>query len=67
MVIERTEKEVILRLPSDIDTLGLERVTRYLKYIESTKDNIANEEKVNLLADESKERWWKENKQKFVK
>jgi hypothetical protein len=50
MVIERTEKEVILRLPSDIDTLGLERVTRYLKYIESTKDNIANEEKVNLLS-----------------
>ena len=66
MVIERTKEEVIFRLPSDIDTFGLEKITRYLKYLESTKDSKANEEKVNLIADESKKRWWSENKQRFI-
>jgi hypothetical protein len=67
MIIERTETEVILRLPSDIDSFGLERIERYLKYIESTKGSESDEQRVNQIADESKARWWSENKHRFIK
>lgn len=62
MIIERSNNEVILRLPPDIDVLSLEKITRFLKYLETTKNNRASEEDVNRLADESKKHWWSENK-----
>lgn len=67
MTIEKTNKEIIFRLPPDIDTLGLQRIINYLKYKEATKDSTATEEKANALADESKKNWWKENKHRFIK
>jgi len=67
MIIERTKNEVILRLPADIDTLGLQRIIDYLKYKETIKQSKATEEQANELANESKSNWWKENKNRFIK
>lgn len=36
MIIERTSNEIILRLPSNIDTIGFQRIISYLKYKEAT-------------------------------
>ena len=66
MIIERTDSEVIIRLPSDIGIINLDRVTRYIEYLESVKDSQAIEDEVDKLAKKSKKRWWKENKSKFI-
>ena len=36
MLIERTKDQVIIRLPSNVDTEGLQRLVDYLSYKEAT-------------------------------
>lgn len=67
MTIERTNDELILRLPIEIGTLSLDNITKYLKYVESNSGSNFDEEKINEIASESKQRWWEENKHKFIK
>jgi hypothetical protein len=67
MVIERTDKEVIFRLPADIDTIGLQRIVNYLKYKEAIRKSTGTEDQANELANESKKNWWAENKSRFIK
>ncbi|MEQ8364391.1 MAG: hypothetical protein RH948_16065 [Cyclobacteriaceae bacterium] len=68
MEIQRTESEILLRLPANIDTLGLQRMIDYLKYKEATAESRgANQTEIDKLAKESKADWWKENKHRFVK
>ena len=67
MIIERKNNEILVRLPADIDTMGLQRIINYLKFKEATKDSTASEEQANELADESKKNWWDENKHRFMK
>jgi hypothetical protein len=67
MVIERTDSEIIFRLPADIDTTALQRIVNYLKYKEAIRQSQGSEEQANKLADESKKRWWAENKHRFTK
>jgi hypothetical protein len=43
MVIERTKKEVIIRLPSYIDTEGLQNLIDYLTYKEATDKSQAKQ------------------------
>lgn len=49
MVIERTSKEVIIRLPSYVDTDGLQRLVDYLTYKEATAKSKAKQADVNAL------------------
>ncbi len=67
MVIERTNNEIIFRLPAGMDVSGLQRIVNYLKYKETIMKSKGTEVQVNQLADESKKRWWKENKRRFIK
>jgi hypothetical protein len=67
MVIERNNNEIIFRLPADIDTAGFERIINYFKYKEAIRNSVGTEEQANQLADESKKRWWVENKERFLK
>jgi len=67
MDIQRTDKEILFRLPANVDTLGLQRMIDYLKYKEATAESEANQEAIDELAKESKANWWKENKGRFIK
>ena len=67
MTIERTENEIVLRLPSDLGSYCIDRVTQYLLYAEATKDSIASENEINQIADESKQNWWAKNKKRFIR
>ena len=67
MDIQRTDNEILLRLPGNVDTLGLQRMIDYLKYKEATAGNKADQETVDELAKESKTNWLKEHKHRFVK
>lgn len=67
MLIERTSKEVIIRLPASVDTTGLQRLVDYLTYKEATARSQATQEQVDALAREVKKDWWKENRKRFGK
>ncbi len=66
MIIERTDKEIILRLPVSADAKWVERVINYLKFKEAVMNSKGTEEEANQLADQSKKEWWAKNKSRFI-
>jgi hypothetical protein len=67
MVIERTNNEVIIRLPATVDTKGLQRLVDYLTYKEATATSKAKQSDVDALAADVKQGWWAKNKSRLVK
>ncbi len=67
MVIERTSEEIIIRLPSYVDTNGLQSLVDFLIYKEVTAKSKAKQSDVDQLARDAKKGWWAENRSKFVK
>ena len=67
MLIERTNNEVIIRLPSYVDTEGLQRLVDYLSYKEATSKSKAKQTDVDKLAKEVKKGWWTKNHSRFIK
>jgi hypothetical protein len=67
MIIERTRDEIIIRLPSYVDSKGLERLVDFLKYKEATARNQATQGDIDKLARQIKKGWWKKNKPRLVK
>jgi hypothetical protein len=67
MIIARTDKEVIIRLPSSVDTTGLQRLVDYLTYKEVTSKSKAKQSDVDQLARDAKKGWWATNRSRLVK
>ena len=67
MIITRTDKEIIIRLPSNVDITGLLRLVDFLTYKEVTAGSKAKQLDVNQLANEVKKGWWANNRNRFVK
>jgi len=67
MLIERTSREVIIRLPASVDATGLQRLIDYLTYEEATSNSKATQKQVDQLANEVKKGWWKRNRKRLVK
>ncbi len=67
MVIERTKDEIIIRLPSNIDTEGLQNLINYLTYREATEKSQAKQTDVDKLAKDIKKGWWSKNRKRFIK
>lgn len=67
MIIERTKKEVIIRLPLNVEIEGLQRFVDYLVYKEATANSKAKQDAVDQLAVEVKKDWWKKNRHRFIK
>jgi hypothetical protein len=67
MDIERTDSEILLRLPSNIDTLGLQRMINYLKFKEATVNSAPDQNEIYKFAKESKANWWRDNKKRYLK
>ncbi len=67
MQIERTNKEILIRVSADMDLSGLQRLLDYIRFCEITSKSKATEKEIENLVQESKETWWKENKNDFLK
>jgi len=67
MLIERTDKEVIIRIPSYVDTTGLQRLVDYLSYKEATSRSEATQAEIDELAKEVKKGWWDKNRKRLIK
>ncbi len=67
MQIERTNKEILIRLSSGTDLVGLQRILDYLKFREIASKSKASQKQIDALSFESKSSWWNKNKSRFVK
>ena len=67
MLIERTNREVIIRLPLSVDTEGLQRLVDFLSYREATAKSKATQRQVDSLSREVKKGWWKANRDRLTK
>ncbi len=67
MVIERTSEEVIIRLPSYVDTNELQSLIDFLTYKEVTAKSKAKQSEVDELARDVKKGWWAKNRSEFMK
>ncbi len=67
MLIQRTSKEVIIRLPSYVNTDGLQSLVDFLTYKEATAKSKAKQSAVDKLTKESKSGWWAKNRNRLVK
>lgn len=67
MVVERTSKEVIIRLPSSVDTEDLQDFLNYARYKELTAHIKTDQKEVNKIANEINSNWWTKNRSKLMK
>jgi len=67
MNVERTENEIIIQLPANVDIEGLQRFIDYLSYKEAMKKSKANQADVNQMVAEVKRDWWANNQSRFIK
>ena len=67
MEIERTNNQIIIRLPANVDTEGLQKFIDYLSYKETTANSVAKQSDVDQLAKDSKKGWWDKNRSRFIK
>jgi hypothetical protein len=67
MIIERTDKEILIRIPNTIDVEGAQRIIDYINYQEVTSRSKATQSDANRLADEINQSWWDKNKDTYLK
>ncbi len=62
MLIERTSKEVIIRLPASVDTEDLQDLLDYVRYKEITSKFKVKQAEVDNLLSEVKANWLSKSK-----
>jgi hypothetical protein len=67
MLVERTDKEVIIRLPASVDTEDLQDLLNYARYKELTANFKVDQKKVDKLASSINAKWWTKNKNNLIK
>lgn len=67
MIIERTDKEILIRIPNSVDVEGVQRIIDYIRYQEVTSESKATQESVDKLAEKINNDWWERNKDTFLK
>ncbi len=67
MLVERTSKEVIIRLSASVDTEDLQDFLNYARYKELTSTFKTDQKEVDKLANDINAKWWTKNKTKLIK
>ena len=67
MLIERTSKEVIIRLPASVDTEDLQDFLNYARYKELTANFKTNQKEVDIITNKINTKWWTKNRSKLIK
>jgi hypothetical protein len=62
MLIERTNKEVIIRLPASVNTGDLQDIVDYARYKEITSKFKVPQKTVDKLAKDINKSWWEKNR-----
>ncbi len=67
MIIERTNNEIIIRLPATVNAAEIQDLLNYLRYQELTSKFTVKQTEVDKLADQVNKGWWQRNKGRFTK
>ncbi len=67
MIIERTESEIIIRLPGDINIDELQDMTDWFQYKEITRNSKAKQADVDALVCQIKKGRWDRRKALLIK
>jgi len=68
MLVERIAKnQISISFSPEMDTLGIQHLIDYAKYLEATSHSKANQSDIDNLADEINTNWWAKNKHRFLK
>lgn len=63
--IDRTETEILIRLPLSSTSKAVQNALNFIRYVELGKDSKITQADVDALVAETKGRWWEENKERF--
>lgn len=66
MTIERTEKEILIRISSDVSIDGVQEMLDYITYKENISKSKASQEEIDELIKDIKKDWWKNNKERLL-
>ncbi len=67
MLVERTNKEVIIRLPASIETEDVQVFLNLARYKELTSKFKVAQKDVDKLADQINTKWWAKNRKQLLK
>lgn len=67
MLVERTNKEVIIKLPSSVDIEDLQTLLNYARYKGLTANFKTDQKKIDDLSSKINADWWAENRNKLIK
>jgi hypothetical protein len=67
MIIERTKKEVIIRLSPKVNTDELQELANLFRYKEITSSYSTSQEEVNSFASDVNKNWYKTNRERLLK
>jgi len=67
MIIERTKKEVIIRLLPSVDTDELQELANFFRYKEITSKYVTRQDDVDELSSDINKKWYKENRDRLLK
>lgn len=67
MQIERTDNEILIRVASGTDLIGLQRIIDYIRFREIASKSKADQTQIDKLSKESKSKWWERNKDRFAR
>ena len=67
MLVKRTSKEVIIRLPASVDTEDLQDFLNYARYKELTATFKTDQNEVDKSTNEINAKWWTKNRSKLIK
>lgn len=67
MIVERTNKEIIIRLPTSVDTEDLQAFLNYARYKELTSTFKMEQKEVDKLTDQINSKWCTKNRKKLLK
>jgi len=67
MIIERTNKEIIIRLLPTIETEELQELVNFFRYKELTSKYKTDQSEVNSFASDININWYKANRERLMK
>ena len=66
MTVERTSKEIIIKLPLSVNIEEIQRFLNYLRYKELSSKSQASQEDADTLSKVVDQGWWEKNKDRFL-
>ena len=67
MVVERTQSEIIIRIPNTFESDDLQDFLDYISYKELSTDVNIPQAEIDKLASDLNKNFWKENRGNFIK